>query len=113
LCKARSGYWVVMRKTASKRLCRSLKALWAWCRWNRHMPVKEQHRMLGMKLQGHYGYYGIRGNYRLLEQVYEKTLMAWRRWLGTRSSKGSLSYKAFNQFMDRFPLPKPRIVHAI
>jgi len=112
-CKARSGYWVVMRKTASKRLCRSLKALWAWCRWNRHMPVKEQHRMLGMKLQGHYGYYGIRGNYRLLEQVYEKTLMAWRRWLGTRSSKGSLSYKAFNQFMDRFPLPKPRIVHAI
>ena len=112
-CKARSGHWVVKRHTATNRMRRSMKAMWAWCRWNRHMPVHEQHRCLSRKLQGHYGYYGIRSNYRLLEQVYEKTLMAWCKWLGARSSKGYLSFDAFNRFIERYPLPKPRIVHAI
>ena len=112
-CKARSGHWVVSRKTACKRLRRSLKALWTWCRWNRHMLVNEQHRTLSRKLQGHYGYYGIRGNYRMLEEVYEKTLVMWRRWLGSRSSKGYLTFEAFDKFLERYPLPKPRIVHAL
>ena len=112
-CKARSGHRVVMRKTACKRLRRSLKALWAWCRWNRHMLVQEQHRTLSRKLQGHYGYYGIRGNYRMLEQVYENTLVMWRRWLGRRSSKGYLTCVAFDEFIEHYPLPKPRIVHAL
>ena len=102
-----------MRKTATKRLRRSLKAMWTWCRKNRHMPVHEQYRSLSWKLQGHYGYYGIRSNYRLLEQVYEKTLMAWRKWLGRRCSKGYLSHEAMDKFIARYPLPKPRIVHAI
>lgn len=39
--------------------------------------------------------------------------MAWRKWLGARCSKGYLNFKAFSQFMERYPLPKPRIVHAI
>jgi len=66
------------------------------------MPAHEQHRSLSRKLQGHYGYYGIRSNYRLLEQVYEKTLMAWRKWLGARCSKGYLSFDVFNRFIERY-----------
>ena len=111
--KARSGYWVVRRKTASKRLRRSLKALWTWCRKNRHIQVHEQHRTLSRKLQGHYGYYGIRSNYKMLEVVYEDTLRMWRRWLGRRSRKGYLTIKAFAKFIECYPLPKPRIVHAL
>ena len=64
--KARSGYWVVKRKTKAKRLRRTLRAYWTWCRSNRHMPVHEQHRALSRKLQGHYGYFGMRGNYKML-----------------------------------------------
>ena len=77
------------------------------------MLVQEQHRTLSRKLQGHYGYYGIRGNYRMLEQVYENTLVMWRRWLGRRSSKGYLTCVAFDKFLEHYPLPKPRIVHAL
>ena len=111
--KARSGYWVVMRKTARKRLRRSSKAIWTWCRNNRHMPVHEQHSTLSKKLQGHYAYYGVRGNYRLLEIVYEKCLESWKKWLGRRCSKGYLSFEAFGRFIERYPLPKPRIVHDV
>ncbi|MFK7856855.1 MAG: hypothetical protein AB8B79_22245 [Granulosicoccus sp.] len=77
------------------------------------MLVNEQRQSLSRKLQGHYGYYGIRGNYRMLEEVYEKTLDMWRRWLGSRSSKGYLTFVAFEKFLERYPLPKPRIVHAV
>ena len=111
--KARSGYWVVMRKTMAKRLRRSVKAFWSWCRMNRHTLVHEQHQTLCKKLQGYYGYYGIRGNYRMLEVIYNETLRAWRPWLGQRSRKGYLNFKAFVKFLERYPLPLPRIVHAV
>ncbi len=110
--KARSGYRVVKRKTAAKRLRRSVRALWTWCRSNRHESIHEQHRMLSKKLQGHYGYYGLRGNYKQLEVVYEKAIDTWRYWLGRRSRRGYIRKDAFRGFLDRYPLPKPRIVHA-
>ncbi len=60
------GKPVVQRKTASKRFRRGLKAIAAWCRGHLHDPVVEQHRLLCVKLRGHYSYYGITGNYRSL-----------------------------------------------
>ena len=59
----RKGGWVIKRKTARSRLKRALQALSDWCRQNRHQPVTVQHQTLKQKLQGHYGYYGITGNY--------------------------------------------------
>ena len=43
------------------------------------MLVNEQHQTLSGELQGHYRYYGIRGNFRMLEDVNEKTLDMCRR----------------------------------
>jgi len=43
---ARRGVWVIKRRTARKRLRRTKKALWRWCRANRHAPLKHQHQML-------------------------------------------------------------------
>ena len=40
--KSLRGYWIVKRKTAGKRLRRSMKAIWKWCRENRHIFIKEQ-----------------------------------------------------------------------
>jgi hypothetical protein len=50
--------------------------------------VEEQHQELCQKLRGHYQYYGIRGNYRLLEVVLRHAEDAWRYWLSRRSQKG-------------------------
>jgi RNA-directed DNA polymerase len=54
--RSRRGYWVIKRKTARKRLRRTTKALWRWCRANRHLPLKDQYRMLCQKLRGHFQY---------------------------------------------------------
>jgi len=111
--KSRRGYWVIKRKTARKRLKRTISRIWQWCRNNRHEPLKEQYRMLCLKLRGHYQYYGIRGNYRCLELLLWKAKRAWRYWLSRRSSKSYIQWEKFLRILARYPLPAPRIVHCI
>jgi len=50
--RSRQGYWVIKRRTAKKRLRRTLTALWQWCRSHRHRKVEEQHQELCQKLGG-------------------------------------------------------------
>ncbi len=112
--KALSGYWVIKRKTIGKRLRRFMKAIWEWCRENRHDPVKEQHGMLRSKLRGYYQYYGIRGNYKMLEVVFEHIERAWRYWLSRRSNRSYVNVETFDKvFRKAYPLPKPRLIHNI
>ena len=111
--KSRRGYWVIKRKTAGKRLRRAQKSLWQWCRDQRHTPLQAQYRILCQKLRGHYQYYGIRGNYPQLEQLYEHAVHAWRYWLSRRSHKSAIPWEKFDRLHDRFPLPVPSILHTI
>jgi len=75
--KSLRGYWVIKRKTVAKRLRRFIKEIWLWCRENRHEPLSEQYGALCSKLNGYYQYFGIRGNYKMLEVVFEHTERAW------------------------------------
>jgi RNA-directed DNA polymerase len=111
--RSRRGYWVIKRKTARKRLRRAKKSLWRWCRANRHLPLKDQHRMLCQKLRGHFQYYGIRGNSRRIAAVHYHVEEAWRYWLSRRSHKSAISWEKFQKLKKVFVLPAPRIVHQI
>jgi RNA-directed DNA polymerase len=110
LAKSRQGGWVVKRRTIRKRLRRAISRFAEWCKFNRHMSIKEQWEKLSQKLKGYYQYYGIRGNYDSIDWVYYMLRVAWRRWLGRRSQKGYLNKEKFQKILDTFPLPKPRIV---
>ena len=112
--KSRRGYWVIKRKTVGKRLRRSVKSIWQWCRENRHESLAEQYRALCAKLRGYYQYYGIRGNFKLIEVVYEHTQRAWHYWLSRRSQKSYIRWEKFGWFLrGKMPLPRPRIIHNI
>ena len=111
--KSRNGYWVVKRKTSSKKLRLKIMDVWKWCKHNRHISVKEQQVMLNLKLSGHYQYYGIRNNYKMLEVYYEAVLKSWKRWLERRSRSGYITYEKFENFLGHYPLVKPHLVHAI
>jgi len=112
--KSRQGNWVVKRKTIAQRIRRALKSIWQWCRKHNHYDLPEQHRKISAKLRGHYQYYGIIGNYKMLEVVYKHALKAWRRWLGRRTRNGYISCEEFMaKILKPLPLPKPRIVHSI
>ena len=104
---------MIKRRTASKRLRRTKKSLWRWCRTNRHAPLQYQYQMLGSKLRGPFQYYGIRGNCRLLEEVRRFAEKAWRYWLSRRSSKKAIGWEKCEKLMQTYILPIPRIVHTI
>lgn len=104
--KSRKGNWVIKRKTSSKRVRRATKAIWQWCREQCHYALPEQHRIISSKLRGHYQYYGIIGNYKMLEVVYEYVLNAWRHWLGRRTRNGFITEELFEKkILSVFALP--------
>lgn len=111
--RSQRGNWVIKRKTARKRLTRFLKAMWEWCRKNRHMPIPEQHRTLCQKLRGYYQYHAVRFNYPALGLVAHLVKRAWKYWLNRRSHKGTMNWETYLKFMTKYPLPKPRILHGI
>jgi group II intron reverse transcriptase/maturase len=111
--KSRKGQPIIQRKTASKRLRRSLARLSEWCRTHRHDPVVAQHQALARKLRGHYGYYGITGNARMLAKFWVAVEKIWRSWLSRRSQRAKISWERYRQLKGVFPLPRPKVVHSI
>jgi hypothetical protein len=111
--RSRKGNWVIKKQTSKKRLKRTLKSYWEWCRKNRHMRIKEQHTKLCQKLRGFYQYAGVKCNYGALEAVLEGAKQAWRYWLGRRHKSRAIPWEKFHKMLDRFPLPRPRIIHQI
>jgi group II intron reverse transcriptase/maturase len=108
--KSRRGKWIIRRKTIGKRLRRAMKAVWLWCKENRHIKISEQFGILRSKLYGHYQYYGIRSNFKMIEVYYKHVRRAWHHWLSRRCSKGYISWDKFKEMFQEFPLPTPRIV---
>jgi hypothetical protein len=76
----------------------------------RHDPVRQQHTALSKQLLGHYAYYGITSNYRLISRFYFEVRGIWRKWLSRRSYKGLVNWDRMLATLKRFPLPRPRIV---
>jgi RNA-directed DNA polymerase len=107
---SRKGRWVVKRKTARDRFNRALKRVADWCRENRHQPVREQRLALARKLLGHFGYYGITGNFEATRRFREGVKGVWRKWLDRRSNRARMSWEGMSKLLERYPLPPPRIV---
>jgi RNA-directed DNA polymerase len=107
------GGWVVKRQTSSSRFGRAVKKIATWCRCNRHRPLAEQQRTLSQKLRGHDAYYGITGNFSMLQRLRYVVGRLWRKWLARRSRGRPLSWDHFTRLRARFPLPPPRVVHSV
>jgi len=111
--KARSGKWVVKQRTAKDRLRRALKRVAEWCREHRHDDVRAQQEALARKLRGHYGYFGITGNSRMIGRFCRAVKGVWREWLNRRSQRASMPWKRMYRLLERYPLPAPRIMRPL
>jgi len=107
--KARSGKWIVKRRTAKDRFRRALKRVAEWCREHRHDEVRAQQKVLGQKLRGHFGYFGIRGNFDALSRFFHEVTEVWRKWLNRRSQRAAMPWPRMHRLLERYPLPTPRI----
>jgi len=110
--KSRKGKFKLGRKTARKRFVQKMKAINQWLKAVRNQEkLKEWWETLRQKLTGHYQYYGISGNSRGLQQTYWQTTRLVFKWINRRSQKKSCTWEQFTRYIERNPLPKPRIYH--
>lgn len=107
--KSLTGYWVIKRQTAKSRFTRSLNRIREWCRRRRHAPIPEQHQHLCAAMRGHYRYFGLTGNSVALARFAYEVNRVWQKWLGRRSQRG-LRWDVFNQLLNRYRLPAPRLI---
>jgi group II intron reverse transcriptase/maturase len=110
--RSRQGSYVVKRKTMSSRFGRALRKIAHWCRRSRHVPIRVQHRLLSLKLRGHYGYFGITGNHSALQRFRDAVCRLWRIALSHRGS-GPLSWERYRVLLQTYALPPPRVVHSV
>jgi RNA-directed DNA polymerase len=112
--RSRRGRFMVGRKTSRKKFRKKSRELNEWLKAVRNRcPVKEWWPVLKAKLRGHYQYYGISGNTRALRQFYRLVVrLAWT-WLNRRSQRQSFTWEQYWTYLNRYPLPEPRIVHNL
>jgi group II intron reverse transcriptase/maturase len=111
--RSRKGRWGMSCKTRSASLRRIIRSIYDWCRRYRHSSVKDQHAALRRRIQGHFNYFGVSGNFRSLLLVIEQAKRSWYKWLCRRSQRKRLTWERFVDLLRDFPLPRPRITVRI
>lgn len=110
--RSRRGTSVIVRRTMRSRLTRALQKIRAWCRCNRHLSIAEQCAAIGAKMRGHFGYYGITGNFAALQRFALEVEKAWFKWLCRRSQRAAMTWERYRKLLAYHQLPRPRIVHG-
>ena len=111
--RTRQGSWAVACKTRRARLARAIQRVYAWCRENRHLPVREQHAQLVRRVRGHINYFGVNGNIASLRRFLHQVKRSWYKWLNRRSQRARLDWERFTDLLNTLPLPNARIVVSI
>ena len=112
--RSRRGKFIVGRKTSRKKFHKRCREMNEWLKSIRNADkVKNWWPILAAKLRGHYQYYGVSGNARTLWKYYWLVIRLVLKWLNRRSQRLSFDWEGFKRYLNRYPLPKPRIVHNI
>jgi group II intron reverse transcriptase/maturase len=107
----RAGRFQLKRRTSRKKRRAKLARLTEEIRRRRHEPVAQQHQWLSSVLRGHDQYYAVPTNTKALEQFHFAVESLWHRWLQRRSQRARWKKEKLKAFRQRFPLPRPRILH--
>ncbi|RIV18176.1 hypothetical protein D2Q93_14510 [Alicyclobacillaceae bacterium I2511] len=106
---SRAGKFRVKRKTSKKKFRAKVQAVKTWLKETRQESLDVIMETMRKKLVGHYRYYGITDNSKMLGRFrYEVSRLLFK-WLNRRSQRQSFNYESYNRFLGRHPLPKPRI----
>jgi group II intron reverse transcriptase/maturase len=111
-CRSRAGWFMLSRRTSGKRFRRACRAMNEWLRLVRNWcKTTEWWLILASKLRGHYQYYGVSGNSRMLQMFYYQVIRMVHKWLNRRSQRNRWMWERYVNYLRCYPLPVPHIVH--
>jgi hypothetical protein len=99
----------VKRKTASKKFTAKVAAFKEWLSKARTLKTRELWEIAKAKLRGHYAYYGVTDNAQGIKRFAFEVKNLLFKWLNRRGRRGCLNWDKFNEMLELFPLPEPRI----
>ena len=111
MAMGRRGEPKLGRKTIGKRMRRKLMDIYNTLKRLRNvLPFRELYKRLCQILRGYYNYFGFAGNYATLNKFDYAVRRMWFKWLNQRSQRKSFNWNEFLILLERYPLPKPRIL---
>lgn len=113
--ESRKGKPYVGRATSKSRFERGVRKVSAYLRQTITQPLQEQLKGLGIRLQGHYNYYGIRGNSKSIGRFRNEVKKLLMRSLRRRSGHHAhrWTWERFNLVIANNPLPRPLIIRRM
>ena len=108
--KTRQGGYKVGRKTSKKKFRVKMQAMNEWLREVRcRLSPEEIWKVMKAKLIGHYRYYGVSGNYRMIAKYNYNAIRKLFYWLNRRSQRRNINWECFRKYLKKYPLPSPKI----
>lgn len=105
----KNGFKIVRLRTSPKRFRRALREFKEWIMASRNIRINKIFKTFNRKLQGHYNYFGVTGNWISVKAYYTKCRRILYKWLNRRSQRRSFNYRGFDELYKYFDVPKPRI----
>lgn len=105
----KTGKYTVLKKTNKNKLKEKKQKIKKFLKDNMHLGIKETIKEVNKKLNGHYAYYGITGNYDELKDYYLYTKEMFIKTKSRRSQRSSEILDKINRVLEEIPLAKPKI----
>ena len=94
---------------SSKKFRQKIRDIKVWLYANRDQPLKKLMGMLNLKLIGHYRYYGISFNGRMISNYKQQVRELLFKVLNRRSDRKSYTREGFIEMLKYYPLAMPKI----
>lgn len=107
--RSNRGRFRVKRKTSGKKMQAKLKECKEWLKANRTLNIHKVAKRLQRSLNGYFNYYCITDNSRSVRGFVDKVKRLFFKWMNRRSQRKSFTFDKFLLFLEKFPLPTPKI----
>lgn len=94
---SKKGKDIIRYTTSKKKFNASVQKLKQWIKENRNKRIRRIIDLFNIKLKGYYNYYGVAGNYRMLEKMDMIAKRLLYKWLNRRSQRRSFNWKEFSE----------------
>lgn len=108
---SRKGKPLVKMRTSKKKFKIAISNLLTWIKKERSkLGTMALFTKLRQKLQGHWNYYGVCGNFEMLWKYYHQAMEMMFKWLNRRSQRKSCTWEGFKRMLEYYRIPRPRII---
>ena len=108
--KARSGNFLLVRRTIRARMRARLSSVRTEIRRRRHLPIKAQGAWLRAVVRGYFAYHAVPTNIHAMQSFRREVVRHWHKALRRRSQRDRTNWRRMNILAKRW-LPVARIQH--